>query len=192
MKVTCTCGEVLSNSEAPNDVQLRVYTDKEWGKNLELPMLAFKMTGIEEKIELTIEEVFGFPNETNHGGGYLAVGNLDICAKGYSVSAKHHFTTGELYRFYLDLSCCYKAMSGTASLENMERELELNCEFNKFGHVNLSGRFQAELNNKNILEFEIRTDQTQVEQTLYTLKHIFDIFGDDKGKKENFKMFGNG
>lgn len=26
----CRCGESLSNTEAPNDVQLRVYTDKEW------------------------------------------------------------------------------------------------------------------------------------------------------------------
>jgi hypothetical protein len=26
----CKCGHVLSNSLAPNDVQLRVYTDKEW------------------------------------------------------------------------------------------------------------------------------------------------------------------
>lgn len=26
----CKCGETLSNSMAPNDVELRVYTDKEW------------------------------------------------------------------------------------------------------------------------------------------------------------------
>lgn len=26
----CKCGQVLSNSLAPNDVELRVYTDKEW------------------------------------------------------------------------------------------------------------------------------------------------------------------
>ena len=26
----CICGEVLSNTLAPNDIQLRVYTDKEW------------------------------------------------------------------------------------------------------------------------------------------------------------------
>lgn len=29
-KVYCKCGELLSNSMAPNDIQLRVYTDKEW------------------------------------------------------------------------------------------------------------------------------------------------------------------
>lgn len=26
----CKCGETLSNSMAPNDVELKVYTDKEW------------------------------------------------------------------------------------------------------------------------------------------------------------------
>lgn len=26
----CKCGNILSTVEAPNDVQLRVYTDKEW------------------------------------------------------------------------------------------------------------------------------------------------------------------
>ncbi|MCR4888611.1 MAG: hypothetical protein K5979_05445 [Ruminococcus sp.] len=29
-KIICKCGHILSNSEAPNDIQLRVYTDKEW------------------------------------------------------------------------------------------------------------------------------------------------------------------
>ena len=26
----CKCGEVLSNGQAPNDIQYRVYSDKEW------------------------------------------------------------------------------------------------------------------------------------------------------------------
>ena len=29
-RIICTCGAQLSNSEAPNDIQLRVYTDREW------------------------------------------------------------------------------------------------------------------------------------------------------------------
>lgn len=30
MWLICKCGEGLSTVEAPNDVQLRVYSDKEW------------------------------------------------------------------------------------------------------------------------------------------------------------------
>ncbi|MBP3610366.1 MAG: hypothetical protein J6J42_08540 [Lachnospiraceae bacterium] len=29
-KVVCSCGAELNNQEAPNNIQLRVYTDKEW------------------------------------------------------------------------------------------------------------------------------------------------------------------
>ncbi|MDE6003961.1 MAG: hypothetical protein K2G88_01060 [Oscillospiraceae bacterium] len=31
-RIVCSCGTVLSNSLSPNDIQLRVYTDKEWEK----------------------------------------------------------------------------------------------------------------------------------------------------------------
>ncbi|MCL2388064.1 MAG: hypothetical protein FWC89_11030 [Defluviitaleaceae bacterium] len=29
-KMLCKCGKILSTTRAPNDVQLRVYTDEEW------------------------------------------------------------------------------------------------------------------------------------------------------------------
>ncbi|AVK85174.1 hypothetical protein C3943_17385 [Lysinibacillus sp. B2A1] len=29
-RMKCKCGKILSTVQAPNDVQLRVYTDKEW------------------------------------------------------------------------------------------------------------------------------------------------------------------
>ncbi len=31
-RMTCTCGTELSNHEAPNDIELVVYTDMEWDK----------------------------------------------------------------------------------------------------------------------------------------------------------------
>ena len=31
----CKCGKRLSNTESPNDIQLRVYTDSEWDSILE-------------------------------------------------------------------------------------------------------------------------------------------------------------
>lgn len=30
MRMECKCGEILLNLIVPNDIQLRVYTDKEW------------------------------------------------------------------------------------------------------------------------------------------------------------------
>ncbi|MBP5268971.1 MAG: hypothetical protein J6Z29_10485 [Ruminococcus sp.] len=29
-RMTCRCGEHLSNSQSPNDIELTVYTDREW------------------------------------------------------------------------------------------------------------------------------------------------------------------
>lgn len=34
-RMLCRCGELLSTVAAPNDIQLRVYTDKEWDKIME-------------------------------------------------------------------------------------------------------------------------------------------------------------
>ena len=31
-RMTCTCGAELNNHEAPNDIELVVYTDKEWSE----------------------------------------------------------------------------------------------------------------------------------------------------------------
>jgi hypothetical protein len=34
-RMMCKCGEILSNSMVPNNIELIVYTDKEWDKILE-------------------------------------------------------------------------------------------------------------------------------------------------------------
>ena len=31
-RMTCVCGAELNNHEAPNDIELVVYTDKEWNE----------------------------------------------------------------------------------------------------------------------------------------------------------------
>ena len=59
---------------------------------IDLPMLAFRMTGIDEVIELTIDEVFGFPTETSYGGGYGVKGILTIRAGEYSASGVHCYS----------------------------------------------------------------------------------------------------
>ena len=39
MRYQCKCGERLNNQLAPNDIQLRVYTDKEWDAIIEKDIL---------------------------------------------------------------------------------------------------------------------------------------------------------
>jgi hypothetical protein len=37
--MTCKCGEVLSNTLAPNDIQLKVFTDEEWDHIINIGMI---------------------------------------------------------------------------------------------------------------------------------------------------------
>ncbi len=39
MKFQCKCGKILSDSLAPNDTQLWVYTDKEWGEKVNIGII---------------------------------------------------------------------------------------------------------------------------------------------------------
>ena len=149
----------------------------------ELPMLIFKMTGEKSLIELTMDEVFGYPESTDVAGGYSAKGILTIRSGSYSVSDIHYFATGELYDFMNDLQRAYDCLSGEVVLRNFERELDLTCAFDKIGHVFVKGRFQAIPSVDNILEFELKTDQTQVCEAIGQLKKVVKIFGDNKGKK---------
>jgi len=55
-RIQCKCGKVLSNSEAPNDIQLRVYTDKEWDSILESDLIETW------KIPLPTHDVWKCPN----------------------------------------------------------------------------------------------------------------------------------
>ncbi len=52
-----------------------------------LPMLAFKLEGMDNFIELTIDEVWGYPNETSYAGGYSAKGNLSVHAGAFAINS---------------------------------------------------------------------------------------------------------
>ena len=116
--------------------------------DFELPITAFQLNGYGEYICLTITDVFGFPNRTSYGGGYSVKGNIKILVGGYSVNSQHYFTTGELYKFYNDLSYCYNNLTGIAELPNTEQELTLltlSVIFNKTGHVSIKGSYHENL-----------------------------------------------
>ena len=55
-RMDCKCGYILSTTEAPNDIQLRVYTDKEWEAILDCDIIE------PWKIPLPKYEVWKCPN----------------------------------------------------------------------------------------------------------------------------------
>ena len=38
-KMTCKCGYLLSTTQVPNDIELRVYTDREWDEILDCDII---------------------------------------------------------------------------------------------------------------------------------------------------------
>jgi len=89
-----------------------------------------------------------------------------------------------LHRFFIALKQCHDTLSGEAVLENMARELELKCAFNKLSHVIVSGTFQANPSINNVLSFVIETDQTQINESISSLKAVYKVFGGNKGKRK--------
>jgi hypothetical protein len=150
---------------------------------LSLPMLAFEFKGIDDDfVRLTVDEVFGYPKEICYAGGYGAKGRLSIQADGFILEeVEHYFGTGELYDFMKQLETCYADVAGTATLNNTEKELSLECRFDKLGHIKVTGEFTKNTERNNRLYFDIHSDQTQVIAVLDALRHIAALFGDKRG-----------
>lgn len=145
-------------------------------------MTAFRIEGVSEYICFEICEVFGFPTEVAYGGGYGVRGTISIqVGQRYNVEATCFCTTGELCRFYQALRACYDSLSGCARFESVEHQLELNCAFDRTGHVRVSGMFCEYASCQNQLQFELLTDQTQIRHALFTLSELSKQFGNDNG-----------
>ena len=66
---------------------------------MNLPIRAFCLNGYNEKIELQITELLGFPDNTSYEGGYDVRGTLHIVVGCYTVHTDNfYFATGVLYR----------------------------------------------------------------------------------------------
>ncbi len=77
-RMNCRCGEVLSNSMAPNGIQLRVYTDKEWDSILENDIIETW------KIPLPSHDVWKCPKCERV---YVFAGGCDKAVKVYALEA---------------------------------------------------------------------------------------------------------
>ena len=153
---------------------------------MELPIKAFCLNGYDEKIELTITEVFDFPDRTCYEGGYDTKGILDIeigCYKVYCT--EFYFATGVLFRFLEGLEVCYKTLNGKAEYKHyLEHCLEFTLEMTHSGHACITGRFCENPALDNELIFEMETDQTCIKPVIDDIKNIMSLFGGYAGTKK--------
>jgi len=131
--------------------------------------------------QITIEEVFGFPNMTSHFGGYDARGTVEIKSGNYYVKGELWFSTGEAYQFYNQLVRCWADLDGVATFINHEANLNLEVKFNNRGQCAIVGYFKEFAHEDNELKFEIESNQSFFVETLDGLKKVVNHYGGLKG-----------
>jgi hypothetical protein len=144
----------------------------------------FKIAGKQGFIQIELNEVYGFPNETSYLGGYDVKGKIEIKSGNYYVKdAEIWFSTGQLYQFSIQLQKCYNELKGSVTFSEVENNLKIELNFNKFGQINIQGYFQELADQENILHYEFESEQSYLTSTLRQLDSIVDQYGDLKGKK---------
>ena len=152
---------------------------------MEQPIKAFEIKdGKGNYVKLEIIEVYGFPDQNSFRGGYDIKCNLTIKSGLYFVDTNYYLSsTGALYNFYNDLNKAYKKLTGATKYEVYlsENDLTFTVLFEQ-GEVKVTGKYQDNPTEKNILEFEFYSDQSFFYEVLQDLKTVINLFGDNKGK----------
>ena len=147
-------------------------------------MFEFKIEGKEGYIELAILEVFGFPQNTSHNGGYDAKGYIKIKSRGYYAEGEIWISTGEVYLLYEGLKSAYEKLEGKVEFYATDGNyLKVDIEFLERGNVSIKGVYEESYTYENELKFTIDSNQSYFEQTLRDLKLIVDEYGDMQGKR---------
>lgn len=144
-------------------------------------MESFQIKGDNGLIRIELDEVFGFPNQTSHFGGYECRADIEIKIPNYHVKGDFYTSTGEIFRFFEELNKCQKEIKGEAKYLTLEGNLELKVKFDNSGHAEINGRFQQSMGVENILHFEINSDQSFLKYTVDELKVFVNKYGDNKG-----------
>lgn len=99
-------------------------------------------------------------------------GTVSIASWGYQAQGKVWFSVADVAAFHKQLSACYDALEGVASLTTYEESLKLDVVFDCNGRVAIQGTFRESHNEGNELRFRIQTDQSFIAQSLEELAEV--------------------
>lgn len=133
-------------------------------------------------IRIGIEEVFGFPNQTSHFGGYDTKSTITLKSNSFSVYSDLWVSTGKFYNLYQDLKVAHSELRGDVKFISIEHNLSFIISYNNLGHIIIKGEFADNHPENNLLTFEIVSDQSYMNKTLTELKQIVRKYGDNSGK----------
>ena len=142
---------------------------------------SFSIKGETDYITVTLQDVFGFPEETCHWGGYDSSAFVEIKSRGFYCKAHFYTSTGELFNFYQELKRCNQILTGIVKYVSYEAHLELTVEYDANGHVSVKGVFSEHTQFANELQFDFTSDQTYIKSTINELQAIVDKYGNLKG-----------
>lgn len=146
-------------------------------------MSSFTIRGFSGFLKIEIREVFGFPLETSHYGGYDTKSNLLVESNGFSVTSELWLSTGEIFSLYKELKAAHQQLKGTAKFESSERNLSFTINYFQTGQVSIAGEFRDNNLENNFLKFEISADQSYLNRALAELGQLNEEFGDEYGKR---------
>lgn len=145
----------------------------------------FSIEGSTGFIRIEIKEVFGFPNQTSHFGGYDTESTIALKSNGFSVKSDFWDSTGKLYDLYQCLKKTHSELHGDVKFTSSEYNLSFVISYNNVGHVTIKGEFKEDYPESNLLQFEIVSDQSYLNKTLTELRQIVRKYGDNTGKTDD-------
>ncbi len=147
-------------------------------------MESFEVKGDNGFLKIEIKEVYGFPDETSHFGGYECRADIEIKIPSYHVKGNFHTSTGEIFQFYEELSKCQIKLKGEVEYQTLENNLEIRVKYNNMGRTEITGKFQQSMGISNCLKFEINSDQSFIKYTVDELETIVNKYGNMTGVKK--------
>lgn len=140
-----------------------------------------------EKIELELIDVLGFPEETSYEGGYDIICRLLIQVGSYQINYDRLYSaTGALYRFSDELKKCYANLEGKAGYKLLlENDLAFEVEMVGSGHAVVTGSFRERPDRKNVFSFEMETDQTCLLPVIQEIDMLKNVYGDEMGIRKS-------
>jgi len=145
-------------------------------------MDSFSVRGFNGFLEVGIEKIFGFPDQTSHFGGYDTESRVKVESNGFSVDGKLWLSTGEVFDFYTSLRQAHEKLNGSAKFESSEGNLLFAINYELLGRVSIQGEFRDNKQEDNFLRFEIFSDQSYLNRTLVELTQFIRKYGDNSGK----------
>ena len=141
-------------------------------------MDSFSLKGDDSFIIVTCLEVYDLNETAGHWGHFDISATIEISSRSFTVTSGLDTGTGELYDLYQSLKKCNYELSGTVTYGNYAHELEMSIVYDDLGHVAVKGRYSETGQYSNRLEFEFKTDQTFINNTLQELGGIVNKYGD--------------